>query len=89
MPICAIVSGLALASFFSVILAYNTMNTMQEMLPKMAGVSAPIKYAAQNCTASDKPPTTAASMILGTMYFLDASVSSKITKGTRNIKANS
>ena len=64
------------------------MNTMQEMLPKMAGVSAPIKYAAQNCTASDKPPTTAASMILGTMYFLDVSVSSKITNGTKNISAN-
>ena len=42
--ICPMLMALSAGvSFFSVILAYSTMKIMQAMLPKMAGVSAPMK----------------------------------------------
>ena len=42
--ICPMLTALSAGvSFFSVILAYSTMKTIQAMLPKMAGVSAPMK----------------------------------------------
>ena len=42
--ICPMLMALSAGvAFFSVIFAYSTMKIMQAMLPKMAGVSAPMK----------------------------------------------